>query len=228
MVASLAGVGFAALAAVGLTVQSLAVRLGTRSHPVTDVIAVVFAVNLLVLLPVAGVVAYPDYGVTPRSLLAFAVAGILGSLLARLCYFVGIARTGSSRTEPLKALFPVVAVGAAALALGEQVTARLLGGIALVVGGGVAVVTGVRASPVTATGVGRRLRLDMAFPLAAALLLGIDPVFTKLGLAGGPRRSWASRSASRPGPSGSAATSRGARPASDAALRSRSTGGSSS
>lgn len=179
----LVGVGFGVLAAVGLTVQSLAVRLGTKTRPVSDVVAVIFVVNVLVLLPVAGVVEYPRYGVTVRSLLAFAVAGILGSLVARLCYFVGIARLGASRTEPLKALFPVVAVGVAVVVLDEHVSAQLLVGIALVLGGGVAVVSEARTSPITATG--RRLWLDMLFPLAAALFLGIDPIFTKLGLAEG-------------------------------------------
>lgn len=40
-----------------------------------------------------------------------------------------------------------------------------------------------RTSPVTATG--GPLWHNMLFPLAAALFLGIDPIFTKLGLAEG-------------------------------------------
>ena len=177
------GVGFAVLSAVALTVQSLAVRLGTKTRSVSEVVAAIFAVNLLVLLPVAAVVAYPSYRVTGVSLVAFAVAGVLGSLVARLAYFVGIARLGASRTEPLKALFPVVAVGMGVVVLGETVTAQLLAGVALVLGGGLAVVVEARDSLVTTTG--RRLRLDVLFPLTAALFLGIDPVFTKVGLAEG-------------------------------------------
>lgn len=180
MVNSLIGVGFAVLAAIGLAVQSLAVRLGTRTSPVSDVMAIIFVVNLLVLAPIAGVVEYPQYNLTLVSLLAFAVAGLLGSLVARFCYFVGIARIGASRTEPLKALFPVIAVGVAVIFLDESVTAQLLVGIALILGGSSAVVIESRASPITATG--RRLWLDMMFPLTAALFLGIDPIFTKLGL----------------------------------------------
>ena len=183
MAAALLGVGFAVLAALGLAVQSLAVRLGTRTHSVVDVIAVMFAVNLLILVPIVGVVEYPQYGVTLGSLLAFAVAGILGSLVARVCYFVGIARIGASRTEPLKALFPLVAVAAAVVVLDEQLTAQLLAGIALVLAGSLAVVTEARTSPTTATG--RRLWVDLLFPLTAAFFLGIDPIFTKLGLAAG-------------------------------------------
>lgn len=180
---SLVGVGFAVLAAVALAVQSLAVRLGTRTRSLTDVIAVMFAVNLLVFVPVAGVTAYPQYDLTPTAVGAFAVAGILGSLVARVCYFVGIAQLGSSRTEPLKALLPLVAVATAVLVLDEQVTPTLLVGVALLVAGGVAVTIESRSNPAAPTG--RALWVALAFPLAAALLLGIDPIFTKLGLAEG-------------------------------------------
>lgn len=177
------GVAFAALAATGLAVQSLAVRVGTRTHSVSDVVTVMFAVNLLVLLPAAAVLEYPEYGVTWRSLLAFAAAGLLGSFVARVCYFVGIDRVGASRTEPLKALFPVVSVVVAVAVLGEHASVRLVGGIALVLGGSVVVVLDARDSPVTPDG--RPLRVGVLFPLAAALFLGVDPIFTKLGLADG-------------------------------------------
>jgi drug/metabolite transporter (DMT)-like permease len=180
---SLVGVGFAMLAALGLAVQSLAIRVGTRTHSISDVIAVMFGVNLAVLLPVAVAVGYPAYGLTPVAVGAFAVSGLLGSLLARLFYFEGIARLGSSRTEPLKALLPLFAVGAAVLFLEEQVTPLLLVGVALLIGGGVAVTLEAEASPVTPSGRGRWVAV--AFPITAALLLGIDPIFTKIGLAEG-------------------------------------------
>jgi drug/metabolite transporter (DMT)-like permease len=142
-----------------------------------------FAVNLLILIPIAGIAAYPQHGVTLRSMVAFAMAGVLGSLIARLCYFIGISRIGASRTEPLKALFPVVAVGVAVAVLGELVTAQLLVGIALILGGSIAVVSEAQTSPITATG--KRFWVDLLFPVAAALFLGVDPIFTKLGLAEG-------------------------------------------
>lgn len=143
----------------------------------------IFGVNLLVLVPTALVLEFPTYGVTPLSLLAFAVAGVLGSLIARVAYFVGIARLGASRTEPLKALFPIVAVGMGVLVLDERVTLQLLGVVAVVLGGSAAVVVEARTSPVTASE--PRVRRDVLFPLTAALLLGVDPIFTKIGLAEG-------------------------------------------
>lgn len=177
------GIGLALLAAVALAVGSLAVRVGSDRHRVTDVLAAVFAVNLLVLVPAAAFVGHPNYALTPAAVAAFATAGVLGSLLGRACYFLGIARLGASRAEPLKALLPLFTVAASVLVLGEGVTPSLLAGVGLLVGGGIAVASDARASPATATG--RQLWIDVSFPLAAALLYGVDPVFTKIGLAEG-------------------------------------------
>jgi drug/metabolite transporter (DMT)-like permease len=177
------GVGFAVLAAVALAVQSLAVRVSTRTRSLTDLVAGVFAVNVLVLLPVTVAVHGPSYGLTARSVVAFAVGGFLGSLLARVALFVGIQRLGASRAEPLKSTFPLVAVAGAVLLLEEPLTTTLVVGVVLLVGGAAAVSWDTRASPTTASG--RRAWVDMGFPLAAALLLGLDPVFTKTGLAEG-------------------------------------------
>jgi drug/metabolite transporter (DMT)-like permease len=179
----LAGVVLAVLAAVGLAVQGLAVRLGTADRPVVDVLTVVFGVNVLVLLPVAAVADPPGESFTLTALAAFAVAGILGSLLGRACYFVGIARLGASRAEPLRALFPLFALGTAVVVLDETVTPGLLGGVVLLVVGGAVVASEARGSPATASG--QRLWIDLSFPLMAAVLYGIDPVVTRLGLAEG-------------------------------------------
>lgn len=177
---SLVGVGFAVVAAFGLAIQSLAVRVGTRTYGVSTVVAVVFAVNLVVFLPLSVVGFATRDGLTVESVVWFSLAGLLGSLLARLAYFVGIERLGSSRTEPLKALFPVFAVGLAVAVLGEALSTWHLAGVVLVIGGGLGVVLEARDSPVTPSG--RRLYVDLLFPIGAAVLLGIDPIFTKLGL----------------------------------------------
>jgi len=182
-VGSLVGVAFAVVSALCLAAQSLAVRLGSKTHSITDVVAVMYAVNLVVFVPVTAVVADPKYEVTWVAVAAFTVSGLLGSLIARYCYFVGIERLGSSRTEPLKALLPLFAVGAAVLFLGEEVTQILLVGVALLVAGGVAVTLEARDSPTAP--VGRELWIALAFPLTAALFLGIDPIFTTVGFAEG-------------------------------------------
>jgi drug/metabolite transporter (DMT)-like permease len=121
--AFLVGVGLSLVAAVAIAVQSLTVRLGTREYSVNAVITLVFLVNLAVLVPLAALPAVRRPPISTRAIVAFALAGLLGSLLARWAYFEGIDRLGSSRAEPLKALLPIFALIAAVLALGETVTA---------------------------------------------------------------------------------------------------------
>lgn len=176
-----AGIGPAVVATVALAAQSLAVRRSTRSRSIVEVMAVVFAVNLLVLLPITTLRHGGEFGLTPASVAAFAVAGVLGSLLARAALFTGIERLGASRAEPLKSTFPLVAVVLAVTVTGEAVSAALVAGVLLLVGGAVVVSWDARASPVTDGSV----LADLKFPLIAAVLLGIDPVFTKVGLATG-------------------------------------------
>lgn len=171
------GIGLAGLAALALAVQGVSVQRSTARQSLSDVIAVVFLVNLLVMVPITVVVFFPAFDLTPLSVGAFAVGGVLGSLLARVALFVGIDRLGASRAEPLKSTFPLFAVLIAVVALGEQLTATVLVGILFVVAGGAAVSWDAKAK-----GTNRRRWTDLGFPVAAAVLLGIDPVFTKIGL----------------------------------------------
>lgn len=177
------GVGLAALAAVALAGQSLAVRLGTKTRSVTTVIASMYGVNVMVLVPASVVGHHGGFGLTSTSIASFAISGLLGSLLARYYLFVGIHRLGATRAEPLKSTFPLIAIVSAVVLLDEGLTPTLLSGIVLLVAGTIAVTWEARSSPITASG--RRVWTDVGYPLAAALLLGVDPIFTKTGLAEG-------------------------------------------
>ncbi|MFC6863395.1 EamA family transporter [Halomicroarcula sp. GCM10025817] len=176
------GVGIAVLAAVALAAQSLAVRRSTASQSVTDVVAGVFLVNLVILVPLSAATYAPPHGLTARSLGALAVGGLLGSLLARGALFLGIERLGASRAEALKSTFPLVAVVTAVVTLGERLTPTVGVGVVLLVAGAAAVSWDARAGPVTASG--REAWTHVGLPLAAAVCLGVDPVFTKVGLSG--------------------------------------------
>lgn len=177
------GPGLAILAAVALAVQSLAVRLSTKSQSVSNVVSLIFVINLLVLVPLTLVVYYPDFALSRVSIASFAIAGLLGSFLARYFLFLGIHRLGASRAEPLKSTFPLVAVISAVVVLGEVLTLSLVVGVVLLIGGAIAVSWDARDSPVTPTG--KAALVGLSFPLLAAVLLGIDPVFVKFGLAEG-------------------------------------------
>ena len=167
-------IGLAVLAAGGLAVRALAVRVGADERSVSDVLAVVLVSNLVVVIPVVILAPAPSGGVPLSALGAFAAAGVLGSLPGRTCYCVGIVRPGASRAEPLRALLPLFAVGLAVAVLDEPLTPLLDGGVLLLVLGGMAVGTEAQTSAVTATG-SRRSR-DPACALVPALLYGIDPV----------------------------------------------------
>jgi drug/metabolite transporter (DMT)-like permease len=180
----LVGVGLALLATLSLAAQSLGVRFVTGDTGIRDVLTVVFVVNVAVLVPLgAADVALSGSGLSTTAIVAFAVAGVLGSLLGRVCYFLGIVKLGASRAESLKSLLPLVALAGAVLVLGEVLTWPLLAGIGLLITGVLVVVSDTRQSATTETG--RQLWRDVAFPLAAALLYGIDPVLSKIGLAAG-------------------------------------------
>ena len=90
---------------------------------------------------------------------------------------------GASRAEPLKSVFPVISVLAAVVLLGEPFDLWLVGGTLLIVIGGVGVTRESRISPATADG--RRGWIDLGYPLLAAVLLGVDPILVRTGVAAG-------------------------------------------
>jgi len=124
-----------------------------------------------------------DLGIAPNTLSARLSDLTEAGLLDRTAYDEIPPRVEYTPTERAEALFPVFAVAIAVVTLGEAVTPRLLLGVGLLVAGGVGVAGEARASPVTSSG--GRVWVDVAFPVAGALFLGVDPVLTKVGLAEG-------------------------------------------
>lgn len=117
------GILLAALGAFGLAGMSLAIRYGTIDTRSADALVVVLAVNVVLLVPVALVVADPVGELTLRSVAAFSAAGLVGTMVARALHFEGIKRVGSSRAEPLKSSQPLHATVIAVVVLGEIVSA---------------------------------------------------------------------------------------------------------
>lgn len=173
----------ATLSAVALAAQSLLVRVSTKNESVSSVITLIFGVNILVLVPVSVVFYYPTFQLTPTAVVSFGIAGLLGSFLARYLLFVGIERVGASRAEALKSTFPLVAVVGAVVVLGEALTATRLFGVLLIIAGAAAVSWDAQQRSLTPGG--RSAATDISIPVLAAILLGIDPVFTKIGFAEG-------------------------------------------
>lgn len=130
-----AGVLLAAIAAVAVAIQSVSVRLGTNEGRAADALVVVLFANVVTIVPAAVLIHAPAYSLTVTSVVAFAAAGIAGTLLGRIFYYTSIERIGASRSEPLKASQPLHATLIAVLVLGEVVTAVHVVGILLIVVG---------------------------------------------------------------------------------------------
>lgn len=179
----LVGAGLALLAAAAVATATIAIRLGTARGRSADALVVVLAINSAILVPLALVLEYPDYGLTPESALAFLGAGVVGTLFGRGFHYASIERIGASRTEPIKASQPLHASLLAVVFLGEAVTGLHALGIVLITAGVALVVlttSGESASAPTDAGLGA-----LALPFTAAFLFGIEPIFAKVGFAAG-------------------------------------------
>ncbi len=179
---SVLGVGLALLAAAGLAGQSLSIRLATRRGLANDALLVVILVNVVVLVPLA-VVLEPNPTITPRSIVAFAFAGVVGTVIGRAFFYSGIKLVGASRAEPIKASMPLHATVLAVLVLGERVTGPQSLGIVLMVVG-IALVSWEGAASDRAAGV-EVSWLALSFPLLAAFFFGLEPILANVGFAEG-------------------------------------------
>lgn len=176
------GVALAAFAALSIAGQAMFIRLGTANGRSNDALAVVVVVNLLLLLPAAALLAYPDYGLTTRAVLAFAAAGLLGTLVGRGLLYAGIKRVGASRAEPIKSSMPLFATVVAVAVLGETLTAGHVAGILLIFAGVWLVSREARGNEADDLDVSRA---NLLLPLGAAFFFGIEPTFAKIGFAEG-------------------------------------------
>jgi uncharacterized membrane protein len=144
-----------------------------RSNPVTGLL-ISIAVNFLVFWPLAVFLARPELSeLQLRTILLFALGGILGTLLARGCNFVGIHRVGPSKNRVVMASRPLIATMLAVLILGEPPMPVVLLGTLLVVMGILAIFLNIQE--------GNALwrRRDLAFPLAGALFLSSADIVRK-------------------------------------------------
>lgn len=182
---TLVGIALALVAASGLAGQALFVRLGPREHGASVAVVVTIAVNVFLFVPVAAVLWYPDYGITPVSLAAFAGAGLAGPMLGRVCFFASVHRIGASRGEVVKSSTPLLATLLAVLFLGEGLTGPHLAGIVLIVVG-IALVA--RQRPTGDDGDVDVSLAGVTLALAGAFFFGIDPVFISTGLGEGTPR----------------------------------------
>lgn len=87
--------GLSLLTALCASGQVLLVRVGSQYGGVRESVLLSMLVNAVIFLPAALLIEYPDYGLTPVSIVAFASAGLAGTLLRMLFYFVSTKRIGA-------------------------------------------------------------------------------------------------------------------------------------
>lgn len=181
--AELVGAALAVAGALFIAVQVVCIRVGTTEGRSNDALVVVLLVNIGLIVPLSLVLEGGDLRLTPVAVLAFAGAGLVGTMLGRAFEYAGIERIGASRSEPIKASQPLHAALLAVLLLGESLAPMAVGGTLLVVGGVAALSwESANAPTIDADGVPWR---QLLFPLAAAFFFGIEPVLAKVGFAQG-------------------------------------------
>ena len=175
------GIMFALCGAVSIASTAIFVRIATRNGGKAFYAVIVSLImNLIIVVPVVAVVYYPDYGITPKSAIAFAGAGLAGTLIGRVAYFEGIQKVGASRSDAIKATTPIIATIIAIVLIGESPSLiHIIGIIAIVVG--VWIISLDLAQDKTVEGITNR-RADVIYPIAAAIFFGFEPVFARIGV----------------------------------------------
>lgn len=177
----LLGVSIILVGCLFLATQNLLLSKGTYRGRAYDGILIVLVTNVTVLVPLVLVWYYPHYGLTAGTLVAFAAAGVAGTMLARACKYVSIGRIGASRTEPIAQSNALVATVLSVIFLGEVVTpTHLLAIVAIIAGVGFISWETTRENPRELSR--RELALGLLLPVGSAVFFGIEPIFASYGL----------------------------------------------
>jgi uncharacterized membrane protein len=130
------------------------------------------AVGLWIAVLLTGGLGHPS----PRALLLFVAAGLIGTVAGRMLRFLAIEAVGASVSAGFMNLTPLVSSGLAILLLGERVTVPVVVGTLVIVVGTTLLSTG-----------GRRLGVRPALlwlPALSATCFGVVAILRKLGLSG--------------------------------------------
>ena len=175
------GIIFALLGGISIAAMAIFVRIATREGGKAFYAVIVSLImNLIIIIPVVAVVYYPDYGITLKSVMAFAGAGLVGTLTGRVVYFEGIQRVGASRSDAIKATMPIIATIVAIVLLGESPSKIHIAGIGAIVVG-VWIISLDLIQNKSVEGIANR-RMDIIYPIAAAIFFGFEPIFARIGV----------------------------------------------
>ena len=175
---SILGIVLAAVASVGFALQYIFVRIGTRSGSVEDVVWITLLCNTAIIVPLALV--FSDGVVSPRSIMAFVAAGVVGALLSRILMFESIQRIGASRTSPIVASNIIFATIFAMFVFGDTVTLIHFFGVGLIVIS-IAYISYETSNDPDSVDQNPTVK-TISLPILTALFIGMEPIFISIGL----------------------------------------------
>jgi len=176
----LLAIGLALGAAITGAIRYVSLRVGTEIGSPFNAVLIVMCVNVVVLLPVTAVYYYPNYGITSSSLVWFVGAGLVGTVLGRICMYTSISRIGASRTSPIVASWALISSLLGVVFLNESLTIlRKVGVILVVIGVGlIARETNREESRDLSR---YRAIIGLGIPIGAAVAFGSEPIFANFG-----------------------------------------------
>ncbi len=141
-----AGVAECVVGVVALAVATLTLRNAAASGKLWIVVGLQMLVGAVTLFPVSVVLETWDVAFAPRFFAAFLYSALISGVVATMIWFVLVRRIGATRAATFHFLNPFFGVAIAAAVLGEHVTGRDLAGVAVIMGGILAVQLGRRVS----------------------------------------------------------------------------------
>jgi probable blue pigment (indigoidine) exporter len=138
------GVAECVVGVVALAVATLTLRNAAASGKLWIVVGLQMLVGSAALLPVSLLVETWEVAFAPRFWAAFLYSALVSGVVATMIWFVLVRRIGATRAATFHFLNPFFGVAIAAAVLGERVTGRDLAGVAVIMGGILAVQLGRR------------------------------------------------------------------------------------
>jgi drug/metabolite transporter, DME family len=165
---------WAILSAAAWAVDSILVRKGTAFSNASTAAFVSFFVCVLVLVPYI-FLQYPLETIFHPANFYFVMSGLIQPAIVRVLFYMGIVRLGVSRAGPLRGTAPLFTMAIAFFALSERPGMMVYAGAALTVAG-TWLVSYERA------GEAKWRKIDLVFPLGAAVLASVSQNIRKMGL----------------------------------------------
>jgi drug/metabolite transporter, DME family len=165
---------FALLAAFGWAVEAILVRKGAQYASVALAALLSFAVTAIVLWTVI-FSALPTSLLTSPAIVYFMLSGSIQPAFVRFLHYTGIVRLGASRAAPVRSIAPLFAIAIAFFFLAERPGLSVYWGAVLCVGG-------IWLLSYKRQGESEWKKIDLLFPLGAALLTAVSQNIRKMGL----------------------------------------------